>query len=107
MSDETNNMIDAAANNDGAAFKAGFDAVINQKVGDVLDVQRRDIAQNVFGNVRIPTQNEEAGEVNEAPKDAADAKRRAAKVEADDRERIIGRQQARRKKEAAAKAQKK
>ncbi len=62
MSDETKNMIDAAANNDGAAFKAGFEAVINQKVGDALDVQRRDIAQNVFGNVRIPTQTNEGSE---------------------------------------------
>ena len=54
MSDETQNMIDAAANNDGAAFKAAFDEAINQKVGDNLDVQRHDIAQNVFGNVRVP-----------------------------------------------------
>lgn len=54
MSNETNNMIDAATNNDGAAFKAAFDAAINQKVGDTLDVQRRDIAQNVFGNIRVP-----------------------------------------------------
>lgn len=63
MSDETQNMIDAATNKDGAAFKAAFDEAINQKVGDNLDVQRRDIAQNVFGNVRVPTQNEESNEV--------------------------------------------
>ncbi len=58
MSNETQNMINAATNNDGAAFKASFEAVINQKVGDILQVQRQDIAQNIFGNIRVPTQNE-------------------------------------------------
>ena len=57
MSDETKNMIDAATNNDGTAFKAAFEAAINQKVGDTLQVQRQDIAQNIFGNIRVP-QNE-------------------------------------------------
>ena len=56
MSDETKNMIDAATNNDGTAFKASFDAAINQKVGDTLQVQRQDIAQNIFGNIRVPTE---------------------------------------------------
>lgn len=55
MSDETKNMIDAATNNDGTAFKASFDAAINQKVGDTLQAQRQDIAQNIFGNIRVPT----------------------------------------------------
>ncbi len=54
MGNETNNMIEAATNNDGAAFKVAFDAAINQKIGDSLDVQRQDIAQNVFGNIRVP-----------------------------------------------------
>jgi len=58
MSDETQNMINAAANNDGAAFKAEFETAINQKVGDILQAQRQDIAQNIFGNIRVPTQNE-------------------------------------------------
>ncbi len=58
MSNETKNMIDAATNNDGAAFKAAFETAINQKVGDTLQVQRQDIAQNIFGNIRVPTQNE-------------------------------------------------
>ena len=56
MSDETKNMIDAAANNDGAAFKAEFETAINQKVGDILQAQRQDIAQNIFGNIRVPTE---------------------------------------------------
>ena len=55
MSDKTKYMINAATNNDGAAFKTAFETAINQKVGDSLDVQRRDIAQNVFGNIRVPT----------------------------------------------------
>lgn len=55
MSDETKNMIDAATNKDGAAFKAGFDAVIQQKVGDALESQRVEVAKNVFGNIRVPS----------------------------------------------------
>ncbi len=56
MSDKTKNMIDAATNKDGAAFKAGFDAVIQQKVGDALEAQRVEVAKNVFGNIRVPTE---------------------------------------------------
>lgn len=55
MTDKTKNMIDAATNNDGAAFKAAFDAAINQKIGDALHTQRQDIATNIFGNIRVPT----------------------------------------------------
>lgn len=58
MSNETENMIDAAKNADGAAFKASFEAAISQKVGDALQTQRQDVAKNVFGNIRVPTQNE-------------------------------------------------
>jgi len=58
MSDETKNMIDAATNKDGAAFKAAFDTAINNRVGENLQAQRQDIAQNIFGNIRVPTQNE-------------------------------------------------
>ena len=56
MSNETKNMIDAATNNDGTAFKAAFETAINQKVGDTLQAQRQDIAQNIFGNIRVPTE---------------------------------------------------
>ncbi len=56
MSDEVKDMIGAAKNRDGAAFKAAFDAVINQKVGSALSTQRQDIAKNTFGNIRVPTQ---------------------------------------------------
>ncbi len=66
MSDETKNMIDAATNTDGAAFKAAFDTAINQKVGDALQTQRQHIAQNVFGNIRVPTQEDTNAEMNEA-----------------------------------------
>ncbi len=55
MSDETKNMIDAATNQDGAAFKAAFDTAINNRVGENLQMQRQDIAQNIFGNIRVPT----------------------------------------------------
>lgn len=65
MSNETKNMIDAATNTDGAAFKDAFDTAINEKVGDSLDVQRQDIAQNIFGNVRVPT--EEARRIIRTP----------------------------------------
>ncbi len=95
MSNETQNMINAATNKDGAAFKAAFDTVIQQKVGDTLEAQRVEVAKNVFGNIRVPS------DVNEAPRDAADAARRAAKVERDDVERIVGRQKARREREAS------
>ncbi len=54
MTDKAKNMIDAATNKDGAAFKAEFDAVIQQKVGDALQVQRVEVAKNVFGNIRVP-----------------------------------------------------
>lgn len=59
MSDETKNMIDAATNQDGAAFKAEFDAAIAQRVGKTLHTQRQDIAKNIFGNIRVPTQTNE------------------------------------------------
>ena len=55
MSDKTKNMIDAATNQDGAAFKAEFDAAIAQRVGETLHTQRQDIAKNIFGNIRVPT----------------------------------------------------
>lgn len=55
MSDEVKDMIAAAANKDGAAFKAKFDAAISQKVGETLQTQRQDIAKNTFGNVRVPS----------------------------------------------------
>ena len=77
MSDETQNMINAAANNDGAAFKAEFETAINQKVGDILQVQRQDIAQNIFGNIRVPT--EEA--VSEAKSDEQTLERAAKTAE--------------------------
>ncbi len=64
MSNETKNMIDAATDTDGAAFKAAFDTAINQKVGDVLQAQRQDIAQNIFGNIRVPTQEDASAEGN-------------------------------------------
>ncbi len=56
MSDETKNMIDAATNQDGAAFKAAFDTAINNRVGENLQTQRQDIAKNIFGNIRVPTE---------------------------------------------------
>ncbi len=55
MSNETQNMIDAATNKDGAAFKEAFDTLIQQKVGENLQTQRQDIALNIFGNIRVPT----------------------------------------------------
>ncbi len=55
MSNETQNMIDAAKSTDGAAFKASFEAAISQKIGDALQTKRQDVAKNVFGNVRVPT----------------------------------------------------
>ena len=67
MSDETNNMIDAATNNDGAAFKAAFETAINNKVGETLDVQRQDIAQNVFGNIRVPVKEFRSNRRNLTP----------------------------------------
>ena len=62
MSDEAKKMIDAAKNSDGAAFKASFEAGIAQKMGDALATQRQDVAQNVFGNIRVPTQTNEGSE---------------------------------------------
>jgi len=62
MSDETKNMIDAATNKDGAAFKAEFDAVIQQKVGDALQTQRKEVAKNVFGNIRVPAEGDKGPE---------------------------------------------
>ncbi len=53
MSDEVNDLIAAAANKDGAQFKASFDAVIANKVGAALQTQRQDIAKNTFGNIRV------------------------------------------------------
>ncbi len=56
MSDEVKNMIAAAANKDGAQFKATFDAAIANKVGAALHTQRQEIAKNTFGNIRVPSE---------------------------------------------------
>ncbi len=53
MSNEVKDMIDAAANKDGAQFKAKFDAAIATKVGETLQIQRQEIAKNTFGNIRV------------------------------------------------------
>ncbi len=64
MSNEAEKMIDAAKNSDGAAFKASFEAGIAQKMGDALTTQRQDIAQNIFGNIRVPTEEAASAEGN-------------------------------------------
>lgn len=64
MSNEVKDMIAAAANKDGSAFKAKFDAVISQKVGAALQTQRQDIAKNTFGNIRVPTEEDSSAEGN-------------------------------------------
>ncbi len=56
MSDEVKDMIAAAANKDGAQFKATFDAAIANKVGETLQTQRQEIAKNTFGNIRVPSE---------------------------------------------------
>jgi len=65
MNNKTKNMIDAATNKDGAAFKAAFDTLIQQKVGDTLEAQRVEVAKNVFGNIRVPATEQASDEVNE------------------------------------------
>lgn len=55
MSNEVKDMIAAAANKDGAQFKANFDAAIASKVAKSLQTQRQDIAKNTFGNIRVAT----------------------------------------------------
>ncbi len=62
MSNEAKKMIDAAKNSDGAAFKASFEAGIAQKMGDALTTQRQDVALNIFGNIRVPTEEEMSSE---------------------------------------------
>ena len=64
MSDETKKMIDAASNKDGAVFKAEFEAAISQKIGAALATQRQEIAQNTFGNIRVPTTEDASAEGN-------------------------------------------
>lgn len=56
MSDEAKNMIDAAKNADGAAFKASFEAGVARKMGDALQKQRVEVAKNTFGNIKVPTE---------------------------------------------------
>ncbi len=53
MSNEVKDMIAAAANKDGAQFKANFDAAIANKVAGALQTQRQEIAKNTFGNIRV------------------------------------------------------
>ncbi len=56
MSNEVKDMIAAAANKDGAQFKANFDAAIANKVAGALQTQRQEIAKNTFGNIRVPSE---------------------------------------------------
>ena len=56
MSNEAQNMINAAKNADGAAFKASFEAGVARKMGDALQKQRVEVAKNTFGNIKVPTE---------------------------------------------------
>ena len=41
-------FVDLAANKDAVGFKDAFDQAIAQKVGDALDVQKIELAANMF-----------------------------------------------------------